>query len=86
MKTTELKKHHEELNLPVGIRLEIMEAHAERLEAALVRIAGQAVCAGMDGPDGDSRMLENCYDIAESALANQNLVQPAKCNNGHPTK
>jgi len=32
MKTNELKKHHEELNLPVGIRLEIMEAHAARME------------------------------------------------------
>jgi len=32
MKVTELKKHHQELNLPVGIQLEIMEAHAARME------------------------------------------------------
>lgn len=36
---------------------------------ALEAISSQAVCAGMDGPEGDVRMLLHINDLAEKALA-----------------
>lgn len=39
MTTEEIKKYHEELKLPTAIRLEVMEAHATKLESELKRLA-----------------------------------------------
>jgi hypothetical protein len=38
MKTEDIKKYHEEINLPTALRLEVMEAHALRLESELERL------------------------------------------------
>jgi hypothetical protein len=74
MTTNELKKHHEELNLPVGIRLEIMEAHAERLEAALESIARSSMSHFIDYHHAYSRSREK----AIAALANAAISQPGQ--------
>jgi hypothetical protein len=55
-------------HVPVDFARELERENA-RLREALNRVASQAVCAGMDGPDGDSVMLINCFDIAEEALS-----------------
>lgn len=45
-----------------------LEDENKRMRAALDAIEGQAVCAGMDGPEGNERMLINCAAIAHEAL------------------
>ncbi|MCP9886195.1 hypothetical protein KBY97_13835 [Synechococcus sp. ATX 2A4] len=70
MKTTELKKHHEELNLPVDIRLEIMEAHAERLESTL-RDLYQVIRDRHHGRMPEE--VEKAYNAAGSVLANAKI-------------
>ena len=41
------------------------------MREVLERIDGQAVCVGMDGPEGDARMLQHIHEIAETALSQQ---------------
>ncbi len=38
------------------------------MKRALTQITSQAVCCGMDGAEGNEKMLVNCFEIADAAL------------------
>ena len=42
---------------------------------ALSAVDSQAVCGGMDGPDGDYKMIEHCEEIATTALCRINELE-----------
>ena len=52
-------------------RISALTARVRELEAGLDQIEGQAVCAGMDGPDGDVEMLKRIADIARQLLSKE---------------
>lgn len=52
-------------------------------EDALRAISGQAVCVGMDGDEGNTRMLKNIHDIAEAHLSlDRALLSPVQTKEG----
>ncbi len=58
------------------------EYRIETLEAKLREIESQAVCVGMDGPEGDAKMVINCGDIASKSLGTKTEVNECPTCNG----